>query len=133
AAAQASGITFDMVSPYAPKWKAGGGIQYEIETPVGSFTPRLDVEYQSKLFSNPLQRIVVGFDKPFSQVDAYTLMNARLTWALPDDAWSLALSVTNLTDKPYFYNKGDLFSAQGTVQGQPGRPREWALTMKRDF
>jgi len=133
AAAQASGITFDMVSPYAPKWKAGGGIQYEIETPIGSFTPRLDVEYQSKLFSNPLQRIVAGFAKPFSQVDAYTLINARLTWALPDHAWSLALSVTNLTDKAYFYNKGDLFSAQGTVQGQPGRPREWALTLKRDF
>jgi iron complex outermembrane recepter protein len=42
--------------------------------------------------------------------------------------------VTNLFDKYYFLSKFDLTGAgAGAITGQPGRPREWAVTIKKKF
>jgi len=62
-------------------------------------------------------------------VDSYTLVNARLTYRSPDSDWSVALEATNLFDKFYYLNKLATFY----VNGQPGRPREVALTVRRNF
>ena len=66
---------------------------------------------------------------PNVTVDSYTLVNARLTYRSPDEDWSIALEATNLFDKFYFLNKFATFY----VNGQPGRPREVALTVRKSF
>jgi len=56
-----------------------------------------------------------------------------LAWKEASGKWESALELTNITDKWYLMSKGDAFANAGSVDGQPGRPREWALTVKRKF
>ena len=70
----------------------------------------------------------------YGQLAGYTLANARLTWANADKDLTVALEVTNLTTKYYYYAKFDLTGAgAGAINGDPGRPREWAVTVKKAF
>lgn len=104
------------------KWSAG--IQYEI--PLGgnngSLTPRFDVAYTPGYCGN------FNCD-PNVTVENYTLANIRLTYHSADDDWSVSLEATNLFDDFYYLNKFATFY----VNGQPGRPREMALTVRRNF
>jgi iron complex outermembrane receptor protein len=51
-----------------------------------------------------------------------------------DDSWSAALEVTNLFDKYYYLTLFDNVESGGNqVDGQPGHPREWAITLKKKF
>lgn len=120
-----SGVTLDTVAPYVTKWKASAGIQYEADLgDLGLLTPRFDLAYQSSFYGN------INND-PATLVPAYTIMNARLAWTSPDEDWQLALSVTNLADKFYYRNISSL--PIGIVTGQPGTPREWSLSLRRNF
>jgi iron complex outermembrane recepter protein len=69
---------------------------------------------------------------PFNRIAGYTLANARLTYQTPQKDWQLALEVTNLTDEAtiltHYYNQ-----AAATVSGQPGKPRLWAVTVRKEF
>ena len=123
--------TIDLNEPFAgsPKWKWTLGAQYEI--PMGSFgslTPRVDATYQGKIYSGFTYNTVPQF------IDAYTLVNARLTWQNEDKDLSVSLEGTNLTDKYYYVTLFDLRAAgAGLDKAQPGRPREWAITVKKSF
>ncbi|PZN34405.1 MAG: hypothetical protein DIU71_02615 [Proteobacteria bacterium] len=64
---------------------------------------------------------------------AYTLVDARLSWDSPDEAWSVAVLGTNLTDRVFLYGTLDFFESLGQNEGQYGRPREWGLSVKRRF
>lgn len=116
------------ISQGVPENTASAGIQYEIEIgSAGSFTPRLDWSRQSRTY----------YDNPntlLASQEGYSLFNARLTWKAPDNEWSVALGVTNLTDEAYYVNKFTLLPfGLGTLEGQPARPREWAVTIRRSF
>ena len=64
----------------------------------------------------------------------FTIANARLTWQNVKKDLSIAFEVTNLFDKYYFLSKFDLTGAgTGAITGQPGRPREWGVTIKKKF
>ena len=110
--------------PGIGEWKWSLGAQYEalLGDDVGTLTPRIDVSYTPGYCGN------FNCD-PNVTVDSYTLVNARLTWRSPDEDWSVALEATNLFDKFYFLNKFATFY----VNGQPGRPREVAVTVRRNF
>ncbi len=103
------------------KWSAG--IQYEAILASGAtLTPRVDAFYTPGYCGN-------FACTPISSNDSYTLLNGRLTYRTADRDWSVALEVTNITNKLYYLNK---FATVYAV-GQPGRPREWAVTVKRNF
>lgn len=122
-----TGIQLDHRAPYMPTRKWSLGAQYAISLGErGTLTPRVDVSYQGDLYTN-------GNNLPTNRIDSYTLANARLTWRNPDESWEAALEVTNLTDEYYFLSRTDQFSAAGQTDGQPGRPREWGITIKRNF
>ena len=122
-----AGITSAMTTPYAPKWKLSAGLQYAINLGTwGSLTPRLDSSYQDTLFTASQNSV-------YNRIPAYTLVNARLTWADRDDHWQIALSATNLTNKLYYTGIFDNRGSSQTVQGDPGAPAEWAVTIKRTF
>nr|WP_243415207.1 TonB-dependent receptor [Altererythrobacter segetis] len=122
------GVQVGMVPPYTPAWKWAVGIQYEIDLGgSGSLTPRFDANYQSKIWSNAV-------NKPSNQIAAYTLANARLTWRNADRDLEISAEVTNLFDKYYLLTSFDLTGAgAGFVGAQPARPREWAVTVKKTF
>jgi iron complex outermembrane receptor protein len=108
-----------------PKFNGSFGVQYDIETAnIGTFTPRADVRYQSKVFFTNLAEIGQS---------GYALVSARLSWASPDREWGAALFVTNLTNKYYNYGKLSLESVLGFDQANPAPPREWGLSIRRNF
>jgi len=110
--------------PGIGEWKWSIGAQYEafLGDRYGTLTPRIDVSYIPGYCGN------FACD-PNVQVDSFTLANARLTYRSADEDWSVALEATNLFDKFYYLNKLATFY----VNGQPGRPREVAVTVRRNF
>jgi iron complex outermembrane receptor protein len=121
--------------PGMVKSKWNGGIQYEFHLADGSsLTPRVDVLYQGSLGGSVVAAEAGSPSALYGQVDAYTIANARLTWLNAKQDLNVALEVTNLTDKYYYLTKFDLTGAgSGTITGSPGRPREWAVTIKKKF
>jgi iron complex outermembrane receptor protein len=117
------------VRPYSPAWKWSAGVQYEIDLGnKGSLTPRIDASYTGKMYSS-------GTPRATARLDAYTVGNARLTWRNADRDWDISLEVTNFTDKVYFVSNADLsfIPVVGFAWNAPARPREWAVTVKRNF
>ena len=104
------------------KWSVGAQYEAQLGDGVGTLTPRIDVVYTPGYCGN--------FDcDPNVEVESYTLANARLTYRSPDEEWSVALEVTNLFDEFYYLNKLATFY----VNGQPGRPREYAVSVRKSF
>ena len=72
---------------------------------------------------------------------SYGLVNARLTFEPAGGSWQVALSANNLFDKFYWQQLGSETIRGGALDGYPtyarvgtaGRPREWALTVKKNF
>ena len=123
-----TGILPGMVTPYTPKWKWSFGAQYDFDLgDKGTLTPRIDGSYQSTLYSNAL-------NGPLNQINPYTLWNAKLTYRPTSGGWETSVGVTNLTNKLYYVTTFDLTGAGGgSVDGQPGMPREWLVTVKKSF
>jgi iron complex outermembrane receptor protein len=123
----ATGIALSAVTPFTNEWQLSGGIQYVADLGTsGKIIPRLDWAYQSEFFYN-------ADNSPGSLVEGRSLFNARITYETEDRDWSLSAGVTNLFDKFYYATKFDNSNLFGVVQGVPGRPREWSLTLKRRF
>lgn len=116
---------------FVPKWKYAVGAQYEIPLgSIGTLTPRLDWTWQSSMESN-IPNNVAGF--LLGEVEARGLLNARVTYRTMDENWELSLAATNLTDEFYYVNKYDRVASSGNAYGQPGRPREVMVSVKRKF
>jgi iron complex outermembrane receptor protein len=133
--AVASGILISDVPPLTPEWKAEAAIAYafNLGEEMGTLTPRFDVQYTSKVYTDPANHVndaIVGF--PFFELAGYTTANARLTYESGNGKWQASLAVTNLTDKTYYTN-GFAFLLSGTGHNVIARPREWAFTIRRRF
>lgn len=111
---------------YSPRWKWSAGAQYEAELGnTGSIMPRIDASYQSRIF--------YGINLPTSMINGYTLANARITWRNAEKNLDVSIEVTNLFNKYYLLTGFDRASGPGFTVAQPGRPRQWALTVKKTF
>ena len=113
---------------FVPEWTGSAGIAYDIDMrPLGGkVTPRLDALYQSSLAFNSTSAV--------ARVPGRTVFNGRITYTNDDNDWMVAVGATNLFNKRYYYNIFDLTAfGQPTTEGQPGRPREWYLTVKKSF
>lgn len=118
-------------APFVSKWKYALGGQYKINLgDHGSLTPRVDYTWQSQ-FETTIPNNIPDF--LLGKVESRGLLNARITYRTPDEGWEAALAVTNLTDKFYYTNKFDRFAQSGNAYGQPGRPREFVVSLKRKF
>jgi iron complex outermembrane receptor protein len=126
-----AGTTVALGDPLAgsPKWKWTLGAQYEADLgSFGSLTPRVDASYQAKTYTG------FKYNNVPQYIGSYALVNARLTWQNTDKDLSVSLEGTNLTNKYYYVTLFDLRAAgAGLDKAQPGRPREWAVTVKKTF
>jgi iron complex outermembrane receptor protein len=61
------------------------------------------------------------------------MANARFTWKSPKDDWQSSVAVTNFTNRFYYINKLHAMAPTNIVQGQPGAPREWLVTVRHNF
>ena len=112
------------------------GMQYRLSAFGGSLTPRFDWFFQGYR-SNGTAYLpqLPGKD---NKIGGYGIVNARVTFVPESGNWEMALSAENLFDKFYWYQ---LAAARSTVDGtvtdnrtgSPGRPREVALTFRRNF
>ncbi|HEX6998734.1 MAG TPA: TonB-dependent receptor [Gammaproteobacteria bacterium] len=133
---------------FQPEYNASLGFQYTVQLGNGgTLIPRIDGFYQSERHNGsasapPNLHGIVANVCPQQCVPAYTIYNARLTYVPPDSSWRLSLSGTNVTDKFYWQQLGPeitVSNATGAVtptlgrSGVAGRPREWALTIEKDF
>ena len=143
------------VTPYTPEWKYSFGAQYDIPDVFGGeLSFRIDGSYQSEIFTeagNVRELLVpnnVAPTAPFglpggggpiatlvadNLIEGYFLANARAMWNSGDGNWGVALEVKNLTDKYYLTTKVNDAYAVGHVYGSPGKPRTFAVTLKRNF
>ncbi|MEH3107019.1 MAG: TonB-dependent receptor [Sphingomonas fennica] len=123
-----AGVQLGDVPPFTPKWKWSAGASYDIDlADAGTLTPRIDANFQSSVFTN-------AANGRLNLIRSYTLANARLTWRNDGGDLEISGEVTNLFDKYYLLTSFDLTDAgSGIVNGQPGRPREWAVTVKKRF
>jgi iron complex outermembrane receptor protein len=102
-------------------------IQYAIRLQNGSsVTPDFAASYQSAGFSDNAHSAV-------GKINPRTLLDGRITWESGERDWSVALSGTNLTNRPYVLNKANALIGFGMATALPGRPREWAVTVKHSF
>jgi iron complex outermembrane receptor protein len=113
-----------------PYWTSSAGIQYEIESDLadGSITPRMDWVYQSS-------EVVSGTSTKYNDINGpRSVFNVRVTYKNDSHDFSLAAGITNVFNKFYYVN---FFDYQGlgraNTQAQPGRPRQWYLTLSKDF
>jgi iron complex outermembrane recepter protein len=114
----------------SPKWKWSIGAQYKADLgDSGSITPRIDASYTGKASAG---RIVNG--GPIEYYDSYTLANARLTWKNKAEDLQIALEVQNLFNEYYTpFRFAAVAQFTGTIYSQVGRPREWAVSVKKTF
>ncbi len=110
------------------EWNMHANVSYDIETNVGTFTPRLDWTWQSQQDYDPAP----GNHGPEAifVIPAYSLWNAQLAYKAPDDDWSATLSVTNLSDKWYHYQ---VLRGSINAQTRVGNPREFMLSVRKNF
>jgi iron complex outermembrane receptor protein len=127
---QASGsITMDSPDGGVPKWTWNLGTQYEIGMgDLGTLTPRVDVTYVSTIHFNVYNTVTA-----FGKQPGYALTNVRLTWRPMDTRWSVSVAGTNVTNETYFTGKFDGRTGFGYATGTVGQPREWMVTVRRDF
>jgi iron complex outermembrane recepter protein len=118
--------------PGVPKWKASLGVQYKADLGnSGSITPRLDMNYQAKQYTGPA---VIGGVRTLNFLPSFTTLNGRMTWRNADENLSVSLEVTNITDKYYYLSRFNLLGAgAGFDKALPAQPREWALSIRKEF
>lgn len=117
-----------------PAWRGSLGIQYRADLGTsGSITPRFDLSYVGKQTIGRL--INGGVFGPLDYNPSITLGNARLTWRNEEEDLSISLEVQNLFDKYYYLpiRFAAVYSFVGTSYSNVGRPREWAVSVRKTF
>ncbi|NOZ43063.1 MAG: TonB-dependent receptor, partial [Alphaproteobacteria bacterium] len=122
----ATGIRMSNKLPDAPAWTFNGSIQYTISTAdYGDFSLRGGAAYKSKTYKDAFNT------GPLTQ-PGYWLVNAGIIYDTVDGNWRVALVGNNLTNQVYLTN-GINVDPFGYYEGYYGRPREYSLSITRNF
>jgi iron complex outermembrane receptor protein len=101
----------------SPEWVGTLTGQYVLKTSMGEITPAVTYSYNSGFYWNPQNR---------TRSDAYSLVNATLTWTSPAQSWNVQLWGKNLTNTEYFSS-----AATSSVGDNyyPGAPRTYGASL----
>jgi len=120
-------VDINSTTPFTPEHKVSLGAQYRFDLGKwGDVTHRVDYSWQDQVQA----AAVVGSG---TIIPSYGILNGRMTWRSEDLKWQASLETTNLLGKYYYLTVFQLDDGTGTIfsNGQPGRPQEWAFTLKR--
>jgi iron complex outermembrane receptor protein len=111
-----------------PEWNQHADLSYALETRLGTFTPRLDWNWQSQQDFDPSPQLRAP--QPLFIIKPYSIWNAQVAYDTDDGNWNATLAVSNLTDKKYHYQV-----LLGTLDAQTrmAPPREVSLSVRRNF
>jgi iron complex outermembrane receptor protein len=129
-----AGLTPNGLPVYVPQWNGAFSAAYTYTFPNGSsLSPRYDVYVQSQICTGAAIP-AIGYSGLSSCSGGYALHNVRLEYGTSDHKWTAAVGVENFTNHFYYLNKFDLTGfGEPTIEGQPGPPQEWYLTLRRTF
>ncbi|MEA2463269.1 MAG: iron complex outerrane recepter protein [Acidobacteriota bacterium] len=130
--ANRDGFVDTQVITNAPEWT--GGLRFNFDFPVmrGLLTASTGAAYRSEsILTNEGGSFAGRPVLPLSE-DAYTLIDAWVSWLSPDAQWRFGLNGKNLTDKGYITN-GYNIPALGVVTGSYGAPRTVLATIEYRF
>ncbi len=111
-----------------PEWNMHANVSYDFYMDFGTITPRVDWNWQDRqTWGTAGNRAAPD---PIYVIEAYGLWNAQIAYKSPDEDWSATLKVTNVADKYFHYEH-----LAGSVNGRwrVGAPREWMLTVRKEF
>jgi iron complex outermembrane recepter protein len=112
--------------PFTPEFTGSIGIGYDIALGDSTLTPRVNASYTDSQFFDAANSVEVA------QVDAVTLVNASVTWAI--GAWKVKGGVNNVTDEQYRVAGNSSFSTSaGYAEAIYSRPRNWFVSAQLDF
>ncbi|PQA87597.1 TonB-dependent receptor [Hyphococcus luteus] len=134
-AAANSGIGLEDNGQYIQDIQWSIGAQYEFFVAgFGTLTPRVDVNFEDDYHRNANNvDAATGAEDIFGHIGSRTLVNARLTYTDPSEAWRISLEAKNLTDELYYTDIFDNRGSTNSIQGRPGMPRTFAVTLRRNF
>ncbi len=109
-----------------PENKVNLSIEYRFDLgDFGELVPRLDYSWADKR--------VESLTDPTREVDAYGLLNARISLLSEGGSWEVALWSTNLTDEEVFAAFGDNGDAVGSLTGARIPPRMYGADFIYNF
>jgi iron complex outermembrane recepter protein len=119
----ATGVTLDSRFAQVPEWTASLGAGYDFRPGFGGVvTPRIDLAHRSAAYMNAANTASM-------RQDAYTLINASLTWQSADERWRVSVFGQNLGDEEYFVGGFADLVDQGYAEVLLGRPLEWGVSL----
>lgn len=122
----ATTITTANELPYAPEIQFAAGLNHSIDLASGAYiNTRIDWIYTDDQF-------YTIENSPRNAQDAYSLVNATVSYVLPTSGWEFALGARNLTDEEYS-TIGRTQSDSGSAFASVGRPREVYVQAIRRF
>ncbi len=120
----------------APELKFTANSKYDLAlSNGGTVTLFGQVVYQSKLYFTQFNEDIVG-------QSGFALADARISYDLPDNDWSIGFLVKNIFDKEYYQNGVRFTSTSdpakdrfqiGNSLGYPAQGRSWALQVNVNF
>lgn len=120
-------IPADASLSYTPDVTMSGSAAYTADLDSGGqFVLRGDWSYRSSVFFDAL-------NTPELEQPGYHLISMNAAYTDKDDIWKIALGVTNLTDKRFLIGGLADLGASSIINGIYARPREWYLTLTRNF
>jgi iron complex outermembrane receptor protein len=125
--AQSTALTCDLTGrqvAWAPKWTADFTVDYTV--PINDSTQvygLFDVNWRSK------QNTTITLD-PSAEIGGYALASARVGTLLDNGRLDVQFWAENLFNKAYFINLLGYTKSTGIIQGYPGNPRTYGLTVR---
>jgi len=107
------------------------GLQYTLDTSLGTFVPRLDYSYVDEIFMG--LDAGAGQNRDQSTFDDYGLLNARVGWRGPNGRFEGALYATNITDELYFFGAAAVGDSTGAFQTTSAPPRMYGMEFRYNF
>jgi outer membrane receptor protein involved in Fe transport len=110
---------------YTPRWSGNLGLSDHIDTPIGTFTPRVDASFRSLTFFDAANTI----GQP-----GYEVYNASLRFSDRKERFTLNAGVNNFTNKAYRVGGASAFYAvPGYLDVTYAAPRQWFIGGSASF
>lgn len=109
----------------SPKWQASVTAAYDLYVGDHRITPSATYAYTGKKYFTQI------LNTPRSTIQPKKLLDASLTWTLPDEKYEISLWAQNLLDNRYVDGVADTIGLNGFLSYAP--PREYGVTVRASF